>query len=240
MTCRPHRPGRRETGWWTPQSLQLYSQTKAAFGSPPVTETSTTGLLLAGGRSTRMGGIDKSSLKLGGRTLIERGIARARPQVKELLISANEDIARFAHLGLEIISDNKGGFLGPLAGILAGLEWMQANRPEFSWLATFACDTPFFPPDLVEKLLHSVNTECALVAIAASGDQHHPVFGIWNTALLVPLQEVLAGQGSRKVDDFVARFPNTRVTFKANPVDPFFNINTPSDLAYAETLLERL
>ena len=202
-------------------------------------ETETIGLLLAGGRGTRMGGIDKSSLKLGDQTLIERGISRARPQVKELLISANEDIARFAHFGLEIIPDSIGGFLGPLAGILSGLEWMQANRPEFSWLATFACDTPFFPHDMVEKLLQRAKTERALVAIAASGDRHHPVFGIWNTAVLGSLQEALAGQGSRKVDDFVARFPNTRVTFPANPVDPFFNINTPSDLAYAETLVQR-
>ena len=200
----------------------------------------TLGLFLAGGRGSRMGGVDKASVRLGNQTLIERGIARARPQVKELLINANGDIARFADLGLQIISDSIGGFQGPLAGILSGLEWMRANRPEFSWLATFACDTPFFPCDMVQKLLQKAESERALVAIAASGERHHPVFAVWNSALPVSMQEVLGGQGSRKMDDFVARFPNTRVMFPMDPIDPFFNINTPADLARAETLLQAL
>ena len=201
-------------------------------------EAKAIGLFLAGGRGTRMGGVDKASLRLGNQTLIERGIARARPQVSELLINANGDIARFADFGLEVISDSIGGFLGPLAGILSGLEWMRTNRPEFSWLATFACDTPFFPSDMVERLVQGAERECALVAIAASGDRHHPVFAVWNAALPVSPQELLNGQVSRKMDDFVARFPNVRVMFPTDPIDPFFNINTPADLAHAETLLQ--
>jgi molybdenum cofactor guanylyltransferase len=203
-----------------------------------VSESDTLGLFLAGGRGTRMGGVDKASIRLGNETLIERGIARARPQVNELLINANGDVARFAHFGLPVISDSIGGFLGPLAGILSGLEWMRANRPRLSWLATFACDCPFFPRDMVEKLLQGAEAERALVAIAASGERHHPVFAIWNAALPVSSQGVLDGQGSRKMDDFVARFPNTRVIFPSDPIDPFFNINTPADLAHAETLLQ--
>ena len=197
----------------------------------------TLGLILAGGRGTRMGGVDKGSLKLGGETLIERGVRRAKPQVSELLINANGDVARFAKFGLPVIADSIGGFLGPLAGILSGLEWMRLNRPDFRWLATFACDSPFFPRDMVERLVRGAEAEHASVAIAASGDRHHPVFAIWSAALPVTLENTLGAGSSRKMDDFVARFPNTRVKFSSEPIDPFFNINTPDDLARAETFL---
>jgi len=216
--------------------MSIHKMSNAKLAEPGVSEPNAIGLFLAGGRGTRMGGVDKASLRLGNQTLIERGIARARPQVSELLINANGDVARFADFGLEIISDSIGGFLGPLAGILSGLEWMRTNRPKFSWLATFACDTPFFPRDMVEKLVQRAESERALVAIAASGDRHHPVFAVWSAALSVSPQELSDAQASRKMDDFVARFPNTRVMFSTDPIDPFFNINTPADLVRAETL----
>jgi molybdenum cofactor guanylyltransferase len=184
-----------------------------------------------------MGGVDKAFIRLGNETLIERGIARAQPQVSELLVNANGDIARFAKFGRPVIADSISGFLGPLAGILSGLEWMRVNRPDLRWLATFACDCPFFPRDMVEQLLRRAETERASVAIAASGNRHHPVFAIWNATLPVTAEGVLRDQGSRKMDDFVARFPNTRVVFPSEPIDPFFNLNTPADLACAEGLL---
>jgi molybdopterin-guanine dinucleotide biosynthesis protein A len=197
------------------------------------------GLILAGGQARRMGGADKALLVLGGETLLARTIARANPQVGQLLINANGDSARFAGSGLTVVADSIGGFLGPLAGILTGLEWMRANSAQSKWLATFSCDCPFFPPDLVEELVAKAQSENADVAVAASDGRHHPVFAVWSAQLPVTAQGVLADQGLRKVDDLVARFANTQANFPSEPVDPFFNINTPDDLARAEVLLAK-
>ena len=184
-----------------------------------------------------MGGADKAFLKLGGETLIERAIARARPQVDELIINANGDLKRFDALGCEVIPDRIGGFLGPLAGILSGFEWMRTNRPQARWLASFACDCPFFPADLVERLTAEAQSRDVPIAIAASGERHHPVFAVWSASLPVTSESVLRGESLRKMDDFVAGFPNVRVSFPSEPVDPFLNINTPDDLARAEEIL---
>jgi len=195
------------------------------------------GLILAGGQARRMGGADKAFLKLGGATLIERAIARARPQVDELILNANGDLKRFTPLGCEVIADRIGGFLGPLDGILSGFEWMRANRPDARWLASFACDCPFFPTDMVQRLIAEAQSRDVQIAIAASGERHHPVFAVWSASLAVTSESVLRGEGLRKMDDFVARFPSTRVVFPSASIDPFFNINTPDDLARAETLM---
>ena len=184
-----------------------------------------------------MGGADKAFLKLGGETLIERAIARARPQVGELIINANGDLERFASLGCEMIPDRIGGFLGPLAGILSGFEWMRAHRPNARWLASFACDCPFFPTDMVERLIAEAQSRGVQIALAASGERHHPVFAVWSASLPVTSESVLRGQGLRKMDDFVAGYPNVRVSFPSEPIDPFFNINTPDDLVRAQTLI---
>jgi molybdopterin-guanine dinucleotide biosynthesis protein A len=192
-----------------------------------------------------MGGADKAFLKLGGETLIERAIARAAPQVNELVINANGDLSRFMEFGLPVIEDRVGGFLGPLAGILSGLDWVRANRPKARWLASFACDCPFFPRDLVERLTAKAESKKALVAVAASGERHpsggrhHPVFAVWSTAIDATSESVLKVEGSRKMDDFIARFPNTRVEFPSDPLDPFFNINAPEDLKRAEALIAK-
>ena len=195
------------------------------------------GLILAGGQARRMGGADKAFLKLGGETLIERAIARTRRQIGELIINANGDLERFASLGCEMIPDRIGEFLGPLAGILSGFEWMRENRPNARWLASFACDCPFFPTDMVERLIAEAQSRSVPIAIAASGERHHPVFAVWSASLPVTLESVLRGEGLRKMDDFVAGYPNVRVSFPSEPVDPFFNINTPDDLARAQTLI---
>src|SRR5882762_5754529 len=140
-----------------------------------------------------MGGVDKAFLKLGGETLIERAIARARPQVDELIINANGDLKRFASLGCEVIPDRVDGFLGPLAGILSGFEWMRANHPNARWLASFACDCPFFPADMVRRLIAEAETRNMQIAIAASGERHHPVFAAWSASLAVTSESVLSG-----------------------------------------------
>jgi molybdopterin-guanine dinucleotide biosynthesis protein A len=194
----------------------------------------TVGVILAGGQARRMGGVDKALIPLGGTTLIERAIARASVQVSDLIINANGDLTRFAHLGLPVLPDRVSGFAGPIAGILAGFEWMRANRPKARWLASFACDCPFFPMNMVERLVEKARSESAKIAVAESGSQHHPVFAVWSADISATSEDILVKRGLRKMDDFVATFPSTRVRFEAEPIDPFININTPEDLARAE------
>ena len=192
------------------------------------------GVILAGGQARRMGGVDKALLPLGGTTLIERAIARASVQVADLIINANGDPKRFAHLGLPVVPDPVGGFVGPIAGILAGFAWMRSERPKARWLASFACDCPFFPMDMVQRLIAKAQSERARVAVAESGSQHHPVFAVWSADITASPEEILVKQGLRKMDDFVATLPNVRVRFDTDPIDPFVNINTPEELAHAE------
>jgi molybdopterin-guanine dinucleotide biosynthesis protein A len=200
--------------------------------------TDTVGVILAGGQARRMGGVDKALIPLGGTTLIERAIARASVQVRDLIINANGDPARFAHLGLPVIADRVPGFVGPLAGILAAFEWMRTNRPRARWLATFACDCPFFPMDMVARLVEKAGRENAQIAVAASsGGQHHPVFAVWSAEFRSTSEDVLVRGGFRKMDDFIGTLPNVRVSFAADPIDPFLNINTPEELARAEDFI---
>ena len=194
----------------------------------------TVGVILAGGQGRRMGGVDKALVPLGGTTLIERAIARASVQVADLVINANGDPKRFAHLGLPVVADPVGGFVGPIAGILAGFAWMRANRVEARWLASFSCDTPFFPMNMVERLVAKALSEGAQVAVAESGGRHHPVFAVWSADISVSPEDILVTRGMRKMGAFVEMFPNVRVRFETDPIDPFLNMNTQEDLARAE------
>jgi molybdopterin-guanine dinucleotide biosynthesis protein A len=197
----------------------------------------TIGLILAGGQARRMGGVDKAFIELGGKPLLEHAIARARPQVSDLLISANGDPSRFARFGFPVLADRVQGFLGPLAGILTGLEWMRANRPDARWLASFACDCPFFPTNMVERLVKMAIERRIWITMAASAGRHHPVFAVWSAEISDSAESVLVQGGYRKMDDWTAAFTHRRLIFRARPFDPFFNINTPDDVAKAETLL---
>jgi molybdopterin-guanine dinucleotide biosynthesis protein A len=195
------------------------------------------GVLLAGGRARRMGGGDKCLRPLGGRPLLARVIERAAPQVAALLLNANGDPARFSAFGLPVATDVVEGFAGPLAGVLTGMEWARAKRPELRWIATIATDTPFFPEDLVGRLLAAVEREDADLACAASAGRSHPVFGLWPTRLADDLRHALLAEGIRKVDVWTARYRLAVAEFPAAPLDPFFNTNRPEDLAEAERLL---
>jgi molybdopterin-guanine dinucleotide biosynthesis protein A len=186
-----------------------------------------------------MGGVDKAFIKVGGVSLIERAIARARPQVGELMINANGRLDRFDEFGLNLIEDRVQGFLGPLAGIFSALDWLHANRPQAKWLASFASDCPFFPLEMVERLVTTAESENVSVAMAASAGRHHPVFAVWSTAIKGTSETVLNQGGFRKMDGFIATLPYARVEFASEPVDPFFNINTPDDVTTAEGLMVR-
>jgi molybdopterin-guanine dinucleotide biosynthesis protein A len=194
------------------------------------------GVLLAGGLSRRMGGGDKSLRLLDGRTILARIIERAAPQVDRLVLNANGDPARFGAIGLPIVADGVEGFPGPLAGVLAGMEWAARELPEARWLASFATDAPFLPLDLVDRLVAAADTAGARLACAASAGQAHPVFGLWPIDLQCDLRRAILEEGLRKVDLWTARHGLVEVDFPAAPVDPFFNTNRPEDLAEAERL----
>jgi molybdopterin-guanine dinucleotide biosynthesis protein A len=194
------------------------------------------GVLLAGGLARRMGGGDKPMRQIGGRTILERVIARLKPQCGELILNANGDPARFARFGLPVIPDTVENFPGPLAGILAALDWAAAHRPGVSIVFSAAADCPFLPRDLVARLHHARAKQEAELAVAASGGRSHPVIGRWRVALRDELRHALVVEDIRKVDRWTARYRLATVTWPAEPLDPFFNANTVDDLAEAERL----
>ena len=199
------------------------------------------GLVLAGGLARRMGGGDKALRPLGGRTLLDHVIDRVRPQVADLVLNANGDPARFARFGLPVVADSVPDFAGPLAGILAGLDWAAANRPDCPLMVSVPSDAPFLPRDLVARLRHGMETAGADLACAASGGQPHPVVGLWPVRLRDDLREAVIAEGIRKVDRWTARHRLATVDFpeESPGLDPFFNANRPEDLDRAAALLRQ-
>ena len=194
------------------------------------------GLLLAGGLARRMGGGDKPMRQIAGRTILDRVIARLAPQCDGVILNANGDPNRFANFGLPVIPDTIGDFPGPLAGILAGLDWVAAHRPDVSWMLSAAADCPFLPRDLVARLQRARVQQDAQLAVAASGGQSHPVIGLWSVGLRDELRHALVVEDIRKIDRWTARYPLATVSWPAEPLDPFFNANTLDDIAEAERL----
>ncbi len=197
-------------------------------------------VILAGGRSSRMGGGDKTLLELSGKPVLSHIIRRLAPQVDRLAINANGDPARFPAFGLPILQDASDSFDGPLAGLLAGLVW--AGSLGATRMLTVAGDTPFFPDALPVRMAQSAGAD--VIAVAASTTGVHPTFAIWPVAVRADLESQLAG-GMRRVTSFIARHPSIAVDFAditvdGERVDPFFNINTPDDLALARRLSDKL
>ena len=195
------------------------------------------GLLLAGGQSRRMGGGDKALRLLGGVSLLDRVIERLRPQVDALVLNANGDPGRFASYALPVVADSVSGFAGPLAGVLAGLDWAASLRPDCPYIVSVATDAPFLPTDLVTRLADGLDAAHADLACAASGGRAHPVFGMWPVRLREDLRHAVVAEGIRKVDLWTARHRLVTVSFASQPIDPFFNANRPDDFAAAEALL---
>ena len=194
------------------------------------------GVLLAGGLARRMGGGDKPMRTIAGRTILDRVIARLAPQCDGLIINANGDPARFASFGLPVVPDSVADFPGPLAGILAALDWVAANRPDVSLVLSAAADCPFLPRDLVARLHQALVAENAELAVAASDGQSHPVIGLWSVGLREELRHALVVKDIRKIDRWTARYRLATVTWPAMPLDPFFNANTAEDIAEADRL----
>jgi molybdopterin-guanine dinucleotide biosynthesis protein A len=183
-----------------------------------------------------MGGGDKARLTVGGVSILDRVLAALRPQCGALLINANGDPSRFADAGLPVVADDVPGFVGPLAGILAGLDWAALHAPEVADIVSVPGDCPFLPTDLVVRL-HATRVAVGVpLACARSGEWRHPVVGLWPVALRTDLRSALVQQGLRKIESWTARHGVATAEWPATPVDPFFNVNTPQDAAEAERL----
>jgi molybdenum cofactor guanylyltransferase len=199
----------------------------------------TLGLVLAGGLARRMGGGDKTMIRIGGATILERVLDRLRPACADMLLNANGDPVRFARFKLPIVADSVPDFAGPLAGILAGLDWAAAHAPGISYVVSAPGDCPFLPHDLVERL-HRARLENNLpLACARSGDWRHPVVGLWPVTLREDLRSALLADGLRKIELWTARYGVGIADWPSQPVDPFFNVNTPEDAAIAEGIAQQ-
>ncbi len=199
------------------------------------------GVVLAGGQSRRMGGGDKGLLDLDGQSMLSRVIAALGPQVRTLAINANGDPARFAAFGLPVTPDTVEGFVGPLAGVLAGLRWAVAHAPGATHVASVSADAPFLPDDLVAQLAAAIIDRPTAIAIARSGGELHPVIGLWPVSLADDLEAALT-EGTRKVLAWTDRHGTVAVDFPfldvaGEQIDPFFNANTPAELDEARRIL---
>jgi len=196
----------------------------------------TIGVMLAGGLARRMGGGDKARIRIGGVTVLERIIERLRPQCAGLILNANTDAARFADIGLPVVADSVPDYAGPLAGILAGLDWTAEHATQIEWIVSAPGDCPFLPRDLVTRLHQARVGASALLACASSAKRPHPAAAIWPVELREDLRRGLTRDGVRRVTEWSARYPFGMAAWAATPVDPFFNINKPEDVAEAERL----
>jgi molybdopterin-guanine dinucleotide biosynthesis protein A len=191
----------------------------------------TVGLVLAGGLARRMGGGDKARLKIGRSTILNRVLTTLSEQCADIIINANGDPERFADTGCVVVPDNVPGHPGPLAGVLAGLDWLAAQNNRIEWILSVPGDCPFLPDDLVEKL-HLARRKMGAgvpLACARSGEWRHPVVGLWPVALRENLRKALVEDDLRKIEVWTAQHGIAIADWPAEPFDPFFNVNTPED-----------
>jgi molybdenum cofactor guanylyltransferase len=199
----------------------------------------TVGAILAGGLARRMGGGDKSLRSIGGRTALQRIIDRVTPQVRRVILNANADASRFDAFHLPIVADSLPDNPGPLAGVLAALDWAAGTDPNLAWVLTLPGDAPFIPRDLAARL-HAVREgDDAMLACAASHNRAHPVIALWPVSIRDALRHAVADQGIRKIEAFTERYRRATVEWSVVPVDPFFNVNTLDDLAEANRIVAR-
>jgi molybdenum cofactor guanylyltransferase len=195
------------------------------------------GLVLAGGLSSRMGGGDKGFRAVGGAPILTRVLQRIAPQVDQIAINANGDPERFAEFGLPVIKDDLSDFPGPLAGVLAGMDY-AVEMTRATHILSVAADCPFLPDDLAIKLKIETGLREARIAVAHSGGYSQPTIALWDVTLRHDLRKALVDENLRKIDKFTARYPTAQVEWSTAPFDPFFNANAPEDLAEAERILK--
>jgi molybdopterin-guanine dinucleotide biosynthesis protein A len=197
----------------------------------------TLGAILAGGLARRLGGGDKALRTVGNRTVLARLVDRVAPQVTRLILNANDDPRRFDWLGLPVVADSLPDHPGPLAGVLAALDWIAASDPSIEWVASAPGDAPFLPRDLVARLHAGRHDDSATFACAGSDGRTHPVVALWPVSMRGELRRAVVEHGIRKIDTFTGRYGCAVVEWSTAPADPFFNVNTPEDLAEADRLV---
>ena len=195
----------------------------------------TLGVILAGGRAERIGG-DKPFRIIRGRSLLDRVMARIVPQCQETILNADGNPSRFATFGLPVVQDAVGGYQGPLAGLLAALEWCATQRPDIANIVSVAVDCPFLPVDLVSRLQTAQRADNTQIAIAASSGRTHPVIGLWPVELRDELRRALVDRSIRKIGLWAESYRAATVHWDSTPLDPFFNVNNLDDLTEAERL----
>ena len=198
----------------------------------------TLGVVLSGGRARRMGGSDKYRIQIGGSIILDRILERLRPQCSGIIFNSNSD-PETAPAGLAAVPDSVPEYPGPLAGILAGLDWAARNKPEISWLVSVPSDCPFLPRDLVARLHQARSDGHAMLACAELAGRRHPTVALWPIRLREDLRLAITTERMRAVHDWTARYPLAVAAWADAPVDPFFNVNTPDDVAAAAALAAR-
>lgn len=197
------------------------------------------GAILAGGLASRLGGGHKGLLRVGGRTILDRVAEVLRLGCATVVLNANGDPTTFGALGLAVVADTLPDRPGPLAGVLAAMDWAATAQPTATHVVTAPGDTPFLPIDLLARLEAALRETGATLACARSGDAAHPVAALWPVALRHDLRTAVADEGLRKVGLFLARHRLAYADWPIAPLDPFFNVNTPEDLAEAEAIAAR-
>lgn len=195
-------------------------------------------VVLAGGLGRRLGGVDKASVEIAGIPLIDRVLQRIGSGCRAVIVNANGDAARFARLALPVVPDGLAGAQGPLAGLLTAMDWAVEHHPACTHILSVPADAPFLPADLLDCLAGAVGEEAG-IAVAASGGRLHPVIALWPIALRNDLRRAVVDEGVRRVGAWMDRYVVVAVEWPTEPIDPFFNVNRPEDVAEAQRLLER-
>ena len=194
-------------------------------------------VIMAGGKSSRMNGIDKTLMEIKDHTLLSIVINKITHQTKYIVLNSNRDPSIFKNYNIKVIKDTISNHPGPLAGVLTGIEWFYKNNTNIKWVVSVPVDSPFFPNNLINKLYEAVIKSKKLIGVSSSNGRNHPVFSIWHISLMQPLQEAL-NSNIRKIDLFTKSYNPAVVDFSSS-VDPFFNINTPEDLKIANDLFAK-
>ena len=197
------------------------------------------GAVLAGGQSKRMGK-DKLFLELNNKKLIEHTIDKVKKYLKKIIIITNQDNEFFFKNNLTTVKDCIEGQLGPLVGILTAMKWAKENLSKCSWIATFPCDTPFFPESIIKSFIEESKKKESLILCASSHGRKHNIFGLWSLDLYDKLEHDLINKKIRKVQDWTEKNKIKNLEFKFIDYDPFFNINTEEDLAFAKKLSTKI
>lgn len=196
------------------------------------------GIILAGGLSRRMEGPDKAFVDIGGRMLVARVLDRLAPQCDRVVVNSNHEASLFKALGVPVVADDLKGFLGPVAGLLAGLDWIAAHHPDAGLAVTCAVDTPFLPMDLVARLRRAARASGTVAACAASARRRHPVAALWPVAARRALRAAF-GRGERRLSSAIESLGCAVAEWPDAPFDPFLNVNSLQDLETARDLLPR-